>query len=66
METAKFFTPEEVAKRYRVQESTVRGWIRKGWMSALNLGCGGRVGPYVVSTNDLDEFEAAHYQKSSV
>ena len=30
METAKFFTPEEVAKRYRVQESTVRGWVRKG------------------------------------
>lgn len=65
MDNPMFFTSEEVAKRYRVKSSTVQRWIRNGWMSALDLGCGGRVGPYMISADDLREFEAAHYQNSS-
>lgn len=57
MDLMDFYTPAEVAKRYRVAETTVQRWIRKGWLSALDLGRGGRIGPYIISMEDLMEFE---------
>lgn len=51
------WTPEEVAKRYRVKETTVRRWIRNGWISALDISCGSRPGPYLFREEDLRAFE---------
>lgn len=59
MDVMDFYTPAEVAKRYRVAESTVQRWIRNGWLSALDLGRGERIGPYIISREDMREFEKA-------
>ena len=50
------YTTEEVAKRYRVTNETVQRWVRKGRMTALNLG-GARGGPFGIRLSDLVEFE---------
>lgn len=61
-----FFTPEEVAERYRVDFTTVHRWIRNGWLSALDLGCGKRFGPYLITQKDLDEFEDRRHREATV
>ena len=55
--TKEYYTTDEVAERYGVSELTVRRWIRDSWLSALDLGCGGRTGPYRISLDDLSDFE---------
>ncbi len=65
MDNTVFFTSSEVAKRYRIKESTVRRWIQNGQMPALDLSIGGRPGPYRISAEHLREFEAGLIQKSS-
>jgi transposase len=51
-------TVSDVAKRYRVGEDKVRGWIRRGELSALNTAdrrCGRP--RFVVTADGLTEFE---------
>ena len=60
-----FFTPEEVAERYRMDFTTVHRWIRNGWLSALDLGCGKRFGPYLITQKDLDEFEDRRHREAT-
>ena len=64
MNSVIYFTSAEVAKRFRVKETTVQRWIRQGCMSALDLGSGNRTGPYIISEADLKEFEDSHYKRS--
>ena len=44
-------TVEEVAKHLRVDEKTVRRWINKGELTAIDLGKG-----YRIYKSDLDAF----------
>lgn len=57
------WTAEEVAKRYQVKESTVRRWVRSGWISALDVGSGKRPGPYRFREEDLRAFEEARLRR---
>ncbi len=38
METNEYFTPEEIAKMFKVKKNTVYIWIRKGKLRAVKLG----------------------------
>lgn len=51
MQDEKPLTPEEVAERLRVNENTVRGWIRTGKLRALDIG-----GKYRIFPSDLEDF----------
>lgn len=64
MNKEKLYTPTEVAERYRVAETTVRRWIRIGWISALDIGAGTRPGPYLFRDKDLEEFEARRLRQA--
>ena len=44
-------TVQEVAKHLKVDEKTVRRWITKGDLTAINLGKG-----YRIYKSDLDDF----------
>lgn len=61
---ALLLTPEEVAKRYQVKETTVRRWVRNGWITAIDIGGGERVGPYRFREADLMAFEESRLRKS--
>ncbi|MEK7525872.1 MAG: helix-turn-helix domain-containing protein [Patescibacteria group bacterium] len=47
----KFFTPSEVAQFFKVKTITIRRWIAKGALPAINL-----EGKYRVSEKDLNKF----------
>ena len=48
-----FYTPQEVADMFKVQNQTVWRWIRNGKLKATQLGDGGS---YRISENDLKDF----------
>jgi len=50
-----FLTSKEVAKLYRCSVTTVARWVRRGRLTAINLG-GNRNGPYVFRQEDFDAF----------
>lgn len=53
-------TVSDVARRYRIGEDRVRGWIRSGLLRAINtsdIGCGKP--RFVVTPEALAEFERA-------
>ena len=52
------YTVAEVAERYSVREDTVRTWIRKGHLEALDIGSGSRK-VYRITENQLEKFEGA-------
>ncbi len=45
------FTVKEVAKQLRVDEKTVRAWIRRGELAAIDIG-----GEYRIRQTALDDF----------
>lgn len=51
----KYYTCEEIAKRYSVKITTVWEWIRLKKLSAISIGKG-----YRVKESDLLEFEQAN------
>jgi transposase len=52
-------TVSEVARRYRVGEDRVRGWIKRGEMAAINTADARRGRPrYVVTPEALERFES--------
>jgi excisionase family DNA binding protein len=53
-------TVQEVAKRLKVDEKTVRRWIIKGDLAAINLGKG-----YRIYQSDLDDFIDKRRTKSN-
>ncbi len=57
----KRYTPAEVARRLRLSEQTVRRWIRDGVIPAIDLSVGTRAGPYLITGEDLEEFERQRY-----
>ncbi len=59
LEEQQWLTVQEVAARFRVNEETVRRWIRSGDLPVLNLG-GPRAG-YRIRQADLDRFTDARY-----
>ncbi len=38
MSEDKYFTPEEIAEKYKVSKATVYNWIQKGKLKAIRLG----------------------------
>ncbi len=52
----RFYSPIEVADRYRVKKATVWSWLRNGKLPAKKLG-GGR---YFITDEDLKAFEAKY------
>lgn len=38
MDEQVFYTPEEIAQRFKVQKRTVYGWIRDGKLKAIRIG----------------------------
>lgn len=54
-----WLTVQEVAEHFRVNEETVRRWIRSGDLPVLELG-GPRAG-YRIRRSDLDRFTDARY-----
>lgn len=50
------YTTEQVAERYHRGIATINRWVRKGRLTAINLG-GGHHGPYVFRPEDLTRFE---------
>ena len=54
MELERRYTTEEVAERLRCKPQTVTRWVRKGRITAINLG---GLGPYVFRGKDVEEFE---------
>jgi len=51
----KMLTVKQVADRLSVDERTVRGWIQKGELKAVNIG--GRLRPeYRIRPDDLEAF----------
>ncbi len=52
MEEEEFLTTEEIAKRLKVKEFTVRDWIRKGELPAYKFGKS-----YRVKKKDYEEWE---------
>jgi putative molybdopterin biosynthesis protein len=55
MEEDEFLTVEEIAKRMKVKEFTVRAWIQKGELPAYKVGRTLRV-----KKEDFDEFLKKH------
>jgi excisionase family DNA binding protein len=53
-------TVQEVAKHLKVDEKTVRRWIIKGDLAAINLGKG-----YRIYKSDLDDFISKRRTKSN-
>jgi excisionase family DNA binding protein len=51
----KMFTVKEVAEQLRVDEKTVRRWIQKGELLALNVG--GIRPDYRISSTNLQDFK---------
>lgn len=51
----KFYTCEEVARRYRVEKATVWAWIRTKQLPAVRIGRN-----YIVSEQALESFEKKH------
>jgi excisionase family DNA binding protein len=50
----KMLTVKQVAERMSVDEKTVRNWIRRGELRAINIG---RIRPeYRIRPDDFDEF----------
>ena len=45
------FTVKEVAKQLRIDEKTVRAWIRRGELPAIDIG-----GEYRIRQTALDDF----------
>jgi excisionase family DNA binding protein len=67
MSEIRWMTVRDVAESLKVHEETVRRWIRRGDLVALDLG-GPRAG-YRVRPSDLDQFIENNYnrpQKESV
>jgi excisionase family DNA binding protein len=54
-ESEKMFTVKEVAEQLRVDEKTVRRWIQKGELIALNVG--GVRPDYRISVSHLEAFK---------
>ena len=52
----RYLTPPEVAERLRIKVATVREWIVKGQLKALNVSAAGRP-KYRIRPNDLEAFE---------
>lgn len=52
----RFWSPVEVADRYRVKKATVWGWLRAGKLPAKRI-AGGR---YYITDEDLKAFEAKY------
>jgi excisionase family DNA binding protein len=55
---AETLTPVEIAERYGFDKQTVRAWIAKGELRAVNLGGTGKGAKYRVHPDDLDDFLA--------
>jgi len=51
MESQKYWTPREVAERFKVSEETVRRYIREGKLKAIKFG-----NSYRISDEALQEF----------
>ena len=52
------YTTREVARRYRVGEDKVRGWIRRGELKAINTSAALCGKPrWVITSDALTEFE---------
>jgi transposase len=57
-DTAAGLTVADVARRYRVGEDKVRGWIRRGELAAINTADRRCARPrYVVTAESLEQFE---------
>ena len=54
-ESEKMFTVKEVAEQLRVDDKTVRRWIQKGELIALNVG--GQRPDYRISFSNLEAFK---------
>ena len=54
-----WLTVQDVAELFKVNEETVRRWIRGGELAVLNLG-GGRAG-YRIRRDELDRFIRERY-----
>lgn len=61
MSDMRWLTVRDVAESLKVHEETVRRWIRRGDLVALDLG-GPRAG-YRVRMSDLDNFIEANYNR---
>jgi len=59
VERDEWLTVQEVAEEFRVNEETVRSWIRAGDLPVLDLG-GPRAG-YRIRRSALDEFTERRY-----
>lgn len=59
MADVRWLTVRDVAEMLRVHEETVRRWIRRGELTALDLG-GPRAG-YRIRPSDLDDFIKTNY-----
>lgn len=46
-----FYTTEEIAKLFKVEDITVRRWINNGWLSAIKIGK-----MYRIKKRDLETF----------
>ena len=38
MEDQEYYTPEEIARKFKVKKSTVYFWVREGKLEAIRLG----------------------------
>lgn len=50
------YTTAEVAEYYHVTITTVRRWVKRGHIVALNVSRSGK-GPFVFRKRDLEEFD---------
>ena len=62
MQDDEIFTVQEVAKKYKVSERTVRNWIEKEGLVAFPIGKRG----YRMSKDDLDAFIEARKIRPSI
>jgi len=62
----KLLTPEETAKRLRVNAEQVRSLIRKGQLAAINVGSGPKRPLYRIRANALDDFLERRWQPSTI
>lgn len=51
MEDEKYYTPNEIAKKYNVKEGTVRKWLYRGDLKGIKLG-----GLWRIPESALEEF----------
>lgn len=58
-EQTEWLTVQEVAELFRVNEETVRRWVRRGELPVLELGAG-RAG-YRIRRSDVDRFTEARF-----